>query len=92
MDIDIDSLEVVHNPEKKRFEIEAASHIAVLNYSRHGKTILFTHTGVPRPLQGRGLGNKLVKAGLEFARANKLKINTTCWFVNLYIQRHPDAV
>jgi predicted GNAT family acetyltransferase len=92
MDIDISSLEVVHNQAKKRFEINVNSHTAVLTYILNGKTILFTHTGVPHPLEGQGVGAKLVKAGLEFAKENKLQVNTTCWFVNLYIKRHPDAV
>jgi len=92
MEIDINSLAVVHNQAKKRFEIKADAHTAVLTYILNGKTILFTHTGVPHALEGQGIGAKLVKAGLEFAKANQFKVNTTCWFVKLYIQRHPDAV
>ena len=92
MEIDANSLVVIHNPAKNRFEIQAGSHTAELNYVLQGKTILFTHTGVPSVLEGRGLGSKLVKAGLDYAKANKLKINTVCWFVNKYIQRNPDAI
>jgi predicted GNAT family acetyltransferase len=92
MKIDINSLDVIHNQAKSRFEIHAGSHVAELNYVLHGNKILFTHTGVPPALEGRGIGSKLVKAGLDYAKANKLKINTICWFVNGYIQRHPEAM
>ena len=63
---------------------------AELSYQRMGNTILFTHTGVPPALEGQGVGSALVRAGLEFARANKLTVKTTCWFVSGYIQRHPE--
>ncbi len=92
MNINLDSLNVLHNESKNRFEIQINSHTAVLAYATQGKTILFTHTGVPPALEGRGIGSKLVKTGLEYARANNLKVKSTCWFVNKYIERHPESV
>ena len=90
--IDLDSLNVFHNESKNRFEIQINSHKAVLAYSLQDKTILFTHTGVPSALEGQGIGSKLVKTGLEYARANNLKVKSTCWFVSGYIERHPESV
>jgi predicted GNAT family acetyltransferase len=81
---------VIHNKSQKRFEIQIDSHLAVLNYAMQGTTITFTHTGVHPALEGRGIGSLLVKTGLQYAKDNNLKIQTLCWFVDKYIQRHPE--
>ncbi len=90
MDIDLDSLQVNHQESKDRFEIRVDKHVAELTYVRHGNVILFTHTGVPPALEGNGLGSRLVKAGLDYARANKLRVQSTCWFVTRYMKQHPE--
>lgn len=82
--------EVTHNTEKKRFEISVGGNLAVLNYIPMGEIITFTHTGVPSAIENRGLGSKLVKTGLTYARENGLKVRSTCWFVSKYIRRNPE--
>jgi len=42
--------------------------------------ITFTHTGVPPTLDGRGIGNLLVKTGLQYTKDNNLKI--TNWLLD----------
>ena len=81
---------VIHNTDQKRFEIHMEGQIAEINYRLLGNTITFTHTGVPHALEGRGIGSLLVKTGLEYARENKLKVQSLCWFVTRYIQRHVE--
>ena len=81
---------VIHNKSQKRFEIQIDSRLAVLDYTVRGSTITFTHTGVPPELEGRGIGSLLVKTGLQYAKDNGLKIQSLCWFVDKYIQRHPE--
>ncbi|GAB4418020.1 MAG: GNAT family N-acetyltransferase [Anaerolineales bacterium] len=81
---------VVHNSDANRFELTVDGHTAVLNYVLMEKTITFTHTGVPPAIEGRGIGSRLVKAGLEYARSQDLKVKTTCWFVSKYLRRHPE--
>ena len=83
-------LEVIHNLEMKRFEVHLNEQTAELNYHMVQNTIVFTHTGVPSALEGRGIGSLLVKTGLEYAKENKLKVQTLCWFVAGYIQRHGE--
>ncbi|MEW6029412.1 MAG: GNAT family N-acetyltransferase [Chloroflexota bacterium] len=90
MKVNLDELPVQHLPEQGRFEIRVNGHIAELTYTLHKETILFTHTGVPPELEGQGVGSKLVKAGLEYARGNGLRIKSLCWFVTRYLQRHPE--
>ncbi|MFO7585848.1 MAG: GNAT family N-acetyltransferase [Anaerolineales bacterium] len=83
-------IEIRHNPEENRFQIEIESYLAVLEYQLDGDTIVFTHTGVPDELGGRGLGSKLVRAGLDYARAQGLRVHPLCSFVASYIEKKPE--
>ncbi len=85
-----ENIEVIHNQEEHRFEITTDGHVAVLDYMLKGEIMIFTHTGVPPAIGGRGLGSKLVKTGLDYARENRLQIRSLCWFVSKYIRRHPE--
>ena len=87
MNVNLDALEVVHIPEKNRFEIRVDGLTAELTYTLHGGTITFLHTGVPSELEGQGVGRKLVMAGLEYARTNNFEIRSLCWFVSLHLKR-----
>jgi len=85
-----EKLAVIHNAAENRFEVQVENQIAVLNYTERGDTITFTHTGVPSELEGRGIGSKIVHAGLEYAREKGYKVVPLCWFVAGYIERHPE--
>jgi uncharacterized protein len=90
MQLDADKLEVLHDPKAGRFKIEVGNLTAVLEYEMEGKAMVFTHTGVPRPLEGQGVGARLAKTGLEFARRNSLRVVPACEFMDVYIRRHPE--
>ena len=81
---------VTHNPENRRFEIITDGYLAVLDYMLKGDIIIFTHTGVPPAIGGRGLGSQLVKTGLDYARENGLQVRSLCWFVSKYIRLHRE--
>ena len=81
---------VVHNSARHRFEIAIDGATAFAEYEPHGETLVFTHTLTPSALRGRGIAAKVVKAGLEHARANHLKIVPRCWYVAEYIGQHPE--
>lgn len=81
---------VVHNAKAKRFEIEIEGRLAVLKYEMQPGKMVCTHTEVPEALGGRGLGSRLARAALEYARQNELKVWPLCSFVAGYIQKHPE--
>ncbi len=81
---------VTQNTQASRFEIQVEGHLAVLEYQMQGNVMVCTHTGVPEALGGRGLGSKLARAALEYARQNDLKVWPLCSFVAGYIQKHPE--
>lgn len=90
MKVNPEDLTVTHNPEEHRFEIRVASHLAELRYFKKGDTITFMHTGVPPALEGQGVGGRLARSGLEYAREHGLKVKAHCSFVAAYLERHPE--
>ncbi len=83
-------VEVVHNEAQSRFEVNQDGHLAELDYRRVGDQLIFTHTGVPAALEGRGIASALAKAGLNYARDNGLAVVPICPFVKGYIERKPE--
>jgi predicted GNAT family acetyltransferase len=81
---------VDHDPSAEQFRIRVEDHVARLQYRRRRGRIYFIHTEVPEALQGRGLADRLARAGLEFAQANGLRAIPACPFVAAYIRRHPE--
>lgn len=81
---------VFHNEDAHRFEITVDGQVAMLDYILKSNRIIFTHTLVPAAIEGRGLGSKLVDAGLNYARDNRLRVKSLCWFVSKYIRLHPE--
>jgi len=82
---------VKHNEAEGQFEIALEKGPAVLQYNRTGDTMRLLHTEVPEPMRGRGLANQLVRAALDYAHFNQLKVVPICPFVKLYLQKHPEA-
>lgn len=84
------TIDVVDNPEESRFEARVNGQVAFVSYLRRGDTIFFTHTEVPKELEGHGLGSVLARAVLERARAEHWKVVARCPFIAKYIERHPE--
>lgn len=87
--------EVVHNATEQRFEARVDGLLCVADYhltdGAAGRVMHMTHTGVPRPLEGRGIAAALVRQALDWARGEGLKVNPACSYVRVYMQRHADA-
>jgi uncharacterized protein len=81
---------VRHNPAQSRFEIEVDGRLAVAEYADSGDALVFTHTFVPPELRGGALAPRLVRAGLEFARANGRRVVPQCSYVARFIERHRE--
>ncbi len=89
-DTNREAIAIVDNPEETRFEADVDGHIAFVSYLRRGDTIFFTHTEVPRELEGRGIGSALARAVLDRARAEHWKVVARCPFIAKYVERHPE--
>ena len=84
--------EVLHVPEARRFELRIGGAVAVAEYERGEGALVCTHTFVPPELRGRGIAERLVRAALEYARAERLRVVPDCSYVAAFVQRHPELV
>jgi len=90
MELNLDSIAVENNEAAQRFEANIDGQLAVLAYRLFPHHVVLDHTGVPKPLERQGLGTKLVRAALDFARANHLRVVPLCPFVASYLRRRPE--
>ncbi len=80
-------MDIQHDIEHKRFVLVTDGGEALLEYRLlPGNGIDFTHTFVPPALRGRGIAEKLVRAGLSWARAQEYGIQASCWYVRRFIR------
>jgi predicted GNAT family acetyltransferase len=86
-----DTPQVVDDPAASRFMVEADGKVAELVYQLEGDRLLLIHTGVPRALEGRGVGGTLVAAALDEAKRRGLTVVPLCPFARNWLVRHPDA-
>ena len=82
---------VVHNAAASRFEVSLDGCLSVCAYRRYGDTVDLTHTEVPPALQGHGIAAELVRAALDWARQEKLRVRPLCSYVAVYMRRHPET-
>ena len=83
-------LPISNNTEAQRFETELGDDRALADYHLKNNIIIFTHTEVPKAMEGRGVAGKLIKTALETARNESYQVVPLCPFVAAYIKRHPE--
>ncbi len=84
--------DIIDNESKARFEVTREGHTADLTYEvADGRIVLF-HTGVPKELEGHGVGGELVKAAVARAERESLTIVPLCPYARAYFQKHPEVV
>jgi len=84
-------MEVTHDKEDWRFYIKIEDEEAELTYSYPEDTVMdFDYTFVPESARNQGLADKLVQAGLTFARENNYQVIPSCPVVEAYVKRHPE--
>ena len=80
----------LHEPDRGRFSVSAEGELAVCEYAIEGGVMTIHHTRVPAPLEGRGIAGTMVRAALDFARAQNLRVRPTCSYADAWMRRHPD--
>jgi len=83
---------VVNNPQKRQFEIQLGQEMGLLAYRQRPGQIELMHTEVPMSQRGKGIGERIVKFALDYARQNQLEVIPSCKFVQAYLKRHPEVV
>jgi uncharacterized protein len=90
MSAESDPIVVENNEQRSRYEVRVQGKMAVLTYARAGDQIVFLHTLVPEPLEGRGIASQLAHTALEDARAAHLQVVAQCPYVAAYVRRHQE--
>lgn len=90
MEIDISKIDVVHNVEKKRFEMQLGEQLAKVQYILGSSEIIFTHTEVPEAFEGQGIAGKIAKVALDYAKNSGMRVRPMCPYIAAYIKRHPE--
>ena len=85
------NLAIEHLPAKGRFQAIVEGRACVVDYELRAGVMHVTHTGVPPPLEGRGIAGALVQALLDHARAHGLKVDPLCSYARAYMRRHPQS-
>ena len=78
-----------HGAKGAFFIEEGGEWLAEMTYVKADETnIIIDHTEVDASLTGAGIGKDLVKAGVDFARQNNLKIVPLCPFAKAEFEKH----
>ncbi|MFF0547177.1 N-acetyltransferase [Nocardia thailandica] len=83
--------EVVHNPEKKRYEIYFGGELAgFTEYEERDDVTDFVHTEIDGAFAGKGLGSTLARGALDDVVARERVIFAHCPFIRKYLDKHPE--
>jgi uncharacterized protein len=82
--------DVVHNPAAARFELVVAGQTAHLDYQIAGDRLRLIHIEVPPAIQGHHYSDVLARAGLEYAKAEHLRVVPICPVVRTFLTHHPE--
>jgi uncharacterized protein len=64
--------------------------IAELTYFKTDGVMTIDHTEIDEKLRGEGIGQDMVKAAVDYARANGLKIKAACPYAQKVLDRTPE--
>jgi len=81
---------VVHNPSAQQFELHVGNMLCLLQYRINDEKMIVYHTEVPPPIQNRGIAERMTRTALEYARAEKLKIEPRCPYTAAFLRQHRE--
>lgn len=64
--------------------------LAEMTYSIAGSRVIIDHTQVDDSLRGKGVGAKLVKAAVDWARKENVKLLPLCPYARSVFEKTPD--
>lgn len=89
--MDLSQYKTVFVEEGKQFRLQVEEAMAYIDFilNKHG-TIFLTHTEVPKALEGKGIGKKIVEDALHYIEEAGWKLAPLCPFVAAYLKKHPE--
>ena len=87
----MEDYKLIDNKEDHCYEFRIEEYRPLIDYMKPDENeIYLTHTEVPEPIQGRGIGSQLVEKTLEDIERQNLKLIPLCAFVIGYIRKNPQ--
>ncbi len=82
---------VEHHPQRHCFTVDTDGRESILQYrllapESDNPGVDFTRTYVPGELRGQGIAEALVRQGLTWARAEGMRIQASCWYVQKFLR------
>ena len=84
------NFDIRHNAAAPRFETVVDGQHCELDYRLDGRVMTITHTGVPGPVEGRGIASAMTQAAMETARAEGWSVIPACSYAAAWLRRHPE--
>lgn len=84
-------VDIAHNAAAQRFEARVDGWPCRADYRIDDGVMHLLHTEVAPAIEGRGVAAQLVRAALDYAQANGLKVRPVCSYVRVYVRRHPET-
>jgi len=86
-----DGIEISDAPDRGRYELSVDGQVVgFTEYHTRPGLIAFVHTEIDESVQGRGLGDALIRFALEDARNRDLAVLPFCPFVKAFIESHRE--
>jgi len=82
---------LINDEANQQFEFRIMEYTPLIEYYMNPeKDVFLTHTEVPTPLEGKGVGSALVEKTLEYIAKRNMRVVPLCPFVVSYIKKHPE--
>ena len=81
---------VIHEKDNERFIVYSDGQEAFIEYRLSEDEIDLYHTYTDPELRGKGLAAQVVRAALEFAKKNNLKVVPICSYVQAFIKKNDE--
>ena len=89
--------DIVDNAAEGRYEAvvragarDAGRVIGVLRYRRQDGVVVMPSTVTDPAYRGNGIASALTRQALDAARGQGLRVRPDCWYVEEWIDEHPD--
>jgi predicted GNAT family acetyltransferase len=83
--------EVRRDDAKQRYELWVdGERVGIADFRVDGDRVVMPHTVIDPRRRGQGLGARLVEGALADIRAQGRRVVPICWYVDEYLDLHPE--
>jgi len=82
--------DVFHNEAAQQFELHIGDALCLVQYRIKDGCMIVFHSEVPPPFERNGLAARMTRAALQYARAQKLRVEPRCPYTAAFFRKHPE--